>query len=328
MVKKQKSTDGKARCPLMDLFPPIKPYSTGYMAVDKPHEIYWEQSGNPDGIPVLFIHGGPGAGCSPKHRQFFDPDHYRIILFDQRGAGRSTPHACLIDNTTEALIRDIEQLRQHLNIKQWHLFGGSWGSTLALSYASIHADKILSMVLRGIFLMEQDGIDWLLDHNKNVFPEAWEQFVSIIPEDERKNLLESYYQRLTSDDKDIQLQAAMSWSLYESACASLIPNYEIITTDEQKAFALAISIIECHYFRNQLIDPKDSLLNNVDAFRHIPSVIVQGRYDMICPIASANRLHNAWPEADYVVVPDGGHSALDPTIRSRLIEATETMKSL
>lgn len=326
MGKQQKNNIN--RTPLLDLFPAITPYSSGFMAVDEPHEIYWEQSGNPDGIPVLFIHGGPGAGCAPIHRQFFDPDHYRIILFDQRGAGRSTPHACLIDNTTDALIRDMEQLRHHLNIDRWHLFGGSWGSTLSLSYAAAHPSNILSMVLRGIFLMEQDGIDWLLYDNKNVFPEAWEQFVSIIPETEHNDLLKAYHKRLMSDDATIQMEAAMHWSLYESACASLIPNYETITTEEQKAFAKAISVIECHYFSTQLINPENSLLNKIDTFRHIPSIIVQGRYDMICPILSAHRLHNAWPEADYIVVPDGGHSALDPAIRSRLIEATETMKTL
>jgi len=312
----------------MDLFPPITPYSSGYMAVDDPHEIYWEQSGNPDGVPVLFIHGGPGAGCSPIHRQFFDPDYYRIILFDQRGAGRSTPHASLENNTTYALIRDIEQLREHLHIDKWHLFGGSWGSTLALAYAADHASRCLSMVLRGIFLMNQEGIDWLLYDNKNIFPEAWEQFVEIIPEYERDDLLSAYYKRLTSDDKKEKMEAALSWSLYESACASLIPNYEIITTDEQRDRALAISRIECHFFVHELYDPRRGIISMVNRFRHIPTTIIQGRYDAICPIISAHRLHCAWPEADYIVVPDGGHSALDPTIRSRLIEATENAKTL
>lgn len=324
-----KNKDNQDRhLPLMDLFPPITPYSSGYMAVDDPHEIYWEQSGNPDGVPVLFIHGGPGAGCSPIHRQFFDPDYYRIILFDQRGAGRSTPHASLENNTTYALIRDIEQLREHLHIDKWHLFGGSWGSTLALAYAADHASRCLSMVLRGIFLMNQEGIDWLLYENKNIFPEAWEQFVDIIPEYERDDLLSAYYKRLTSDDKKVKMEAAMSWSLYESACASLIPNYEIITTDEQRDRALAISRIECHFFVHELYDKRRGIISKVDRFRHIPTTIIQGRYDVICPIISAHRLHCAWPEADYIVVPDGGHSALDPTIRSRLIEATENVKTL
>ena len=328
MGKPKQNEHGVRKAPLMDLFPPITPYSSGYLAVDEPHEIYWEQSGNPDGVPVLFLHGGPGAGCSPKHRQFFDPDYYRIILFDQRGAGRSTPHASLQDNTTDALIRDIEQLREHLLIENWHVFGGSWGSTLALSYAAEHPNHILSMVLRGIFLLEQDGIDWLLYKNKNVFPEAWEQFASIIPEEERDDLLTAYHKRLTSEDQNTQLEAAMSWSLYESACASLIPNYEIITTEEQRDHAIAISVIECHYFYTQVIQPENSLIHKIDRFRHIPTTIIQGRYDMICPILSAYRLHNAWPEADFIVVPDGGHSALDPTIRSRLVEATENAKTL
>ncbi len=314
--------------PLMDLFPEIVPYSSGYLPVENPHEIYWEQSGNPDGTPVVVLHGGPGGGTSPVNRQFFDPDHYRIILFDQRGAGKSTPPVCLINNTTQHLVQDIEALREHLGIEKWHVFGGSWGSTLALSYAAKHADKIKSMVLRGIFLMEEQEIDWLLYGLKTIYPESWEQFVSIIPENEHDDLLNAYHKRLNSDDPEIRMEAAMSWSLYESACSSLIPNYEIITTDEQRAQALAIATIEVHYFYNQLIKTEDSLLNQVNAFRSIPTMIVQGRYDMICPIATAHKLHTNWPEADYIVVPDGGHSALDPPVRSRLIEATENMKSI
>lgn len=320
--------DAMRPTPLLDLFPPITPYSSGYLAVEEPHEIYWEQSGNPDGEPILMIHGGPGAGTSPVHRQYFDPNHYRIIMFDQRGAGKSTPPVCLINNTTAHLIEDIEKLREHLNIDKWHLFGGSWGSTLAISYAVEHADKIKSMVLRGIFLMEEQEIDWLLYGLGTVYPEAWEQFVSIIPEEEHDNLLEAYYERLTNGDEKTKMEAGMSWSLYESACSSLIPNYEIITTDEQRAHALAIATIEAHYFYNQIISPEDSLLNKVDAFRSIPTIMVQGRYDMICPIATAHELHCEWPEADYIVVPDGGHSAMDAPIRSRLIEATENMKSI
>ncbi|MAZ76005.1 MAG: prolyl aminopeptidase [Micavibrio sp.] len=312
----------------MDLFPEIVPYSSGYLPVENPHEIYWEQSGNPDGTPVVVLHGGPGGGTSPVNRQFFDPDHYRIILFDQRGAGKSTPPVCLINNTTQHLVQDIEALREHLGIEKWHVFGGSWGSTLALSYAAKHADKIKSMVLRGIFLMEEQEIDWLLYGLKTIYPESWEQFVSIIPENEHDDLLNAYHKRLNSDDPEIRMEAAMSWSLYESACSSLIPNYEIITTDEQRAQALAIATIEVHYFYNQLIKTEDSLLNQVNAFRSIPTMIVQGRYDMICPIATAHKLHTNWPEADYIVVPDGGHSALDPPVRSRLIEATENMKSI
>lgn len=314
--------------PLMDLFPAITPYSSGYLAVEEPHEIYWEQSGNPDGVPIVMLHGGPGAGTSPVHRQFFDPNHYRIILFDQRGSGKSTPAACLINNTTNHLVSDIETLREHLNIDKWHVFGGSWGSTLALSYASKHSDKIKSMILRGIFLMEEEEINWFLYGIKTIYPESWEQFISIIPKNEHDDLLNAYHKRLNSSDKKIQLEAAMSWSLYESACSSLIPNYEIITTDEQRNHALAIAIIESHYFKTQAINKSDSLLNQIDKFRSIPTTIIQGRYDIICPIITANNLHKEWAEADYIVVPDGGHSASDPPVRSRLIEATENMKSI
>lgn len=328
MVNHKNKTGLTKRPPLLDLFPPITPYSSGYMAVDKPHEIYWEQCGNPDGVPIVFFHGGPGGGCSEILRQFFDPDHYRIILFDQRGCGRSTPFLCLEDNTTGALIRDIEQLRNHLNIEKWHVFGGSWGSTLALSYAVQHADKCISMILRGIFLMEAADIEWFMHTNKHVFPEAWEQFVSIIPEVERHDLLRSYYKLLTSEDKKIQSEAAINWYTYESACSNLIPNHTPLTTPEQKDKAVSLALLECHYFKNNMIQPEHSLINQVDKFRHVPTTIIQGRYDMVCPIVSAHKLHNAWPEADYIIVPDAGHSALDPPIRSRLIEATEHAKTI
>ncbi len=323
-----KKTGITKRPPLLDFFPEIKPYSSGYMAVDEPHEIYWAQCGNPDGVPIIYLHGGPGGHCSDKAPRFFDPDYYRIILLDQRGAGRSNPHTCLIDNNTDALIRDIEQLRAHLNIEKWHVFGGSWGSTLALSYAAKHANNCISMILRGIFLMEQGDIDWLYKHNKNIWPEAYEQFIGHIPEEEQHDIISAYYKRLTSNDKQIQIEAAIAWSLYESSCSSLTPNYEIITTDNQKEQALSISIIECHYFKHHIIPPENSLLNQVDKFRHIPTTIVQGRYDCICPISSAQRLHAAWPEADYIIVPDGGHSAMDPPIRSRLIAAAEHAKTI
>ena len=311
-----------------DLFPEIEPYSSGYLAVDEPHEIYWEQCGNPDGIPVIYLHGGPGGKCSPKSRRYFDPDHYRIILFDQRGAGRSTPAVCLENNSPQHLVNDIEQLREHLSIDSWHVFGGSWGSTLALLYACTHSEKIKSLVLRGIFLMEERDINWLYNDNKNIFPEAWEEFANYIPEDERDNLINAYYKRLTGEDKKEKYDAAMMWSLYESACASLIPNYETITTPEQLADAAAIASIECHFFKNHLIKSEQSILKKVDCFKHIPGVIVHGRYDMVCPIISAHRLHEKWPEADYVIVPDAGHSSSEPGIKSRLIEATENMKSI
>lgn len=313
---------------LMDLFPSISPYSSGFLAVDNDHNIYWEQSGNPDGVPVVFLHGGPGAGATPTHRRFFDPNHYRIIIFDQRGAGRSHPLGSLKNNTTKHLVRDTEMLRIHLGIDRWHIFGGSWGSTLALHYASAYPDKCISMVLRGIFLCEQYEIDWFLYGMRKIFPEAWEQFAGLLPEEDQERILDAYYERLTSSNPETRLEAAIRWSLYEGACASLFPNYETITTEEQKQNALALARIEAHFFKNEVIASEDSLLNAVDKLRAIPSTIIQGRYDAICPMQTAYKLHQAWPEADYIVVPDAGHSALDPKLRSHLIKATENYKSL
>lgn len=316
------------RTPLLDLFPPIEPYSSGFLDVGAPHSLYWEQSGNPGGVPVLLLHGGPGAGASPAHRRFFDPDHYRIIIFDQRGAGRSTPLGCLEENTPDALIADIESLRTRLGIEKWHIFGGSWGSTLALSYAQAHPQRCTSLILRGIFLMEPPEIEWFLYGMKMIFPEAWEQFAAVIPETRHDDLLAAYHERLTGTDEKTRMNAAIAWSLYEGACASLLPNYETITTEEQKNRALALARIEAHYFLHHAFGKENSLLNGIDKIRHIPATIVQGRYDIICPIHTASRLHAAWPEADYIVVPDGGHSALDPAIRARLIEATENARTL
>ena len=318
-----------SHAPLLDLFPPTTPYSSGYLAVDDTHNIYWEQSGNMDGVPIILLHGGPGAGASPTHRRFFDPDFYRIIIFDQRGAGRSNPLGCLKDNTTKHLVNDIELLRKHLKIDKWHLFGGSWGSTLAMAYASQHKEHCISMILRGIFLCEQPEIDWFLYGMQTIFPEAWEQFSNFIPKEERNDLLSAYYKRLTNDgDKETQIQASIHWSLYEGACSSLLPNYETITTDEQKQQSLALARIEAHYFTHEAFPKNKSLLHNIEHLRFIPTTIIQGRYDVICPIKTANKLHQLWPEADYVVVPDAGHSALDAPLRSQLIKATEATKTM
>lgn len=316
------------RYPLLDLFPPLTPYSSGFLSVDGVHNLYWEQSGNPDGVPVFLLHGGPGAGATPTHRRFFDPDHYRIIIFDQRGCGRSYPLGCLDNNTTKHLVGDIELLRRHLNIDRFHIFGGSWGSTLALHYATLYPERCLSMILRGIFLCEQDEIDWFLYGIKTVFPEAWEQFAGFLPESERKDVLGAFYKRLTGADQKMQMDCAIRWSLYEGACSSLLPNYETITTEEQKQHALALARIEAHFFTNEVVKPEHSLLRKIDRIRHIPTIIVHGRYDIICPMQTAYKLHQAWQEADYIVVPDAGHSALDPAIRSRLIEATENFKTI
>lgn len=326
--EQQKEPQGERRRPLLDLFPATTPYSSGFLKVDETHELYWEQCGNPHGAPILFLHGGPGAGATPTHRRFFDPDHYRIIILDQRGAGRSTPLGSLENNTLDHIIGDIEALRYRLNIDHWALFGGSWGSTVALAYAQQYPEHVSAMVLRGIFLMEQSEIEWFLHGMKTFFPEAAEQFYGLYPDEKPENILKRYYDDLTGNDEKAQIDAAITWSLYEGACASLLPNYETITTDEQKQSAFALAKTEAHYFTNGVIPPEKSLLNGIDKIRHIPAIIVQGRYDMICPIQTAQKLHQTWPEADYIVVPDGGHSATDPAIRSRLVEATENMKTL
>lgn len=317
------------RALLFDLFPPTTPYSSGYLAVDDTHNLYWEQSGNPDGVPIVLLHGGPGAGATSVHRRFFDPDHYRIVIFDQRGAGRSQPLGCLKDNTRQHLVDDMEKLREHLRIERWHLFGGSWGSTLAMSYATQHPQRCLSMILRGIFLCEQNEIDWFLYGMETFFPEAWDQFCGFLIPEEQGDILGNYYRYLTDDSRpQRQMEAAICWSLYEGACSCLIPNYETITTEEQKQHALALARIEAHYFKNEVISSENSLLHKIDLLRSIPAAIIQGRYDVICPIRTANRVHQFWPEADYVVVPDAGHSALDTALRSRLIEATENAKTI
>ncbi len=314
---------------LLDLFPPITPYSSGYIAVDDIHNLYWEQCGNPDGVPIILLHGGPGAGASAVHRRFFDPEHYRIIIFDQRGAGRSTPRGCITNNTAILLTQDIEILRKHLSVNAWHIFGGSWGSTLALHYALQHKERCTSLILRGIFLCEQSEIDWFLYGMQTIFPEAWEHFSNFIDPSERDDLLAAYYKRLTNDnDKETQMEAAVHWSLYECACSSLMPNYETITTDEQKNHALALARIEAHYFTNEVINTKNSMFNKIKDLRSIPTTIIQGRYDAICPIKTAKKLHQLWPEADYIVVPDAGHSALDAPLRSGLIQATQTAKTI
>ena len=314
--------------PLKELYPPITPYSQGFLAVDVNHTLYWEQSGNPDGIPVVVLHGGPGAGATSTHRRFFDPDFYRIVIFDQRGAGRSHALGNLENNTLDHLISDMEALRKHLNLGRWHLFGGSWGSTLALAYAIRYPQNCISMILRSIFLMEEREIAWFMYGMRTIFPEAWEDFAGFIPNGEHTNLLNAYYNALTSEDDRISISAALAWNSYESACSSFIPTSETINTDEQRYYALATAKIEAHYFSTQVLSGDKSLLRKINNIRSIPASIIHGRYDIVCPIDSAHRLHLAWPEADYVIVPDSGHSFLDPTMRSRLIEATENVKTL
>lgn len=308
-------------------FPPIEPYSSGFLDVDDTHSLYWEQSGNPDGVPIVFVHGGPGGGSNPKCRRFFDPSHYRIILFDQRGCGKSQPFGSLENNTLPHLIGDMNALRQRLNIDQWHVFGGSWGSTLSLAYAQSHPESCISLILRIIFLCEQDELHWFLYGMGKFFPEAYERFLSPIPHDERDNLLHAYYGRLTSENEQLAIDTAQYWANYEGACAHLLPQNRKRDKDE-RLHNLALARIEAHYFLHQAIPPENSLLHGIDKIRHIPATIIHGRYDMICPIETAHKLHKAWPEADYIIVPDAGHSSADPSLLSRLIEATENAKTI
>lgn len=314
--------------PRSELFPPIDPYQTGFLRVDDPHEIYWEQCGNPDGVPILFLHGGPGAGASPTHRRFFDPRHYRIVILDQRGAGRSRPLGELRANTTADLVADLERLRTTLGIERWHVFGGSWGSTLALAYAQSHPDRCLGLILRGIFLMRRAEIDWFLYDMRRIFPEAWATFSGFIPKEEQGDLLEAFHRRLTGPDPAMRMAAARVWSVYEGACSTLLPSPEIVSASGEDRHALGLARIEAHYFRDNLFEPQDRLLRHIDRIRDIPAVIIQGRYDIVCPIATADELHRAWPQARYVVVPDAGHSALEPGIRAALVAATERFKDI
>jgi proline iminopeptidase len=312
---------------LLPLFPPIEPFATGTLALDAPHRMYFEQSGDPRGVPVVFLHGGPGAGASAVHRQFFDPAFYRIVVYDQRGAGRSTPLGCLENNTTPKLVEDLEKLREHLGIERWLVFGGSWGSTLGLAYAEHHPQRCLGLVLRGIFLCRQSEIDWFLYGLRQIFPEAWRTFAGYIPEAERGDLLSAYYKRLTDPDAAVHMPAARSWSVYEGSCSTLLPNPALVADFASDRVALGLARIEAHYFKNDIFLPEDFLLANAAKLAKVPGIIVQGRYDIVCPAVSADDLHQAWPQAAYEIVADAGHSAFEPGIRSRLVAATETFKN-
>ena len=309
-----------------DLFPDIEPYERGRLAVDPPHDLYWEQSGNPDGAPILFIHGGPGAGATAAHRRFFDPTHYRIIIADQRGAGRSKPLGELTNNTTVHLIADMEALRERLELDSWFLFGGSWGSSLVLAYAIAYPERCRGLILRGIFLCRGAEVDWFMTGMRRVFPEAWRRFSEYLPQAERDDLLGNYHRRLVDPDPDVHLPAAKVWGQYEGACSTLLPSSDVASSFVDSTKSLGLARIEAHYFVNDLFMAENHLLNGVQRFREVPGVIVQGRYDMVCPIESADALSRAWPEADYVTVPDAGHSAMEPGIRKALVQATEKFK--
>ncbi|MBU2642362.1 MAG: prolyl aminopeptidase [Gammaproteobacteria bacterium] len=305
------------------LHPPLTPYASGMMETAGVHRVYWETSGNPDGIPVLFVHGGPGSGTSPNQRRFFDPARYRIILFDQRGSGRSTPHGELTDNTTPHLIADMEALRLELGIGSWLVFGGSWGSTLALAYAEAHPERCRGLVLRGIFLCRKSEINWFLDGIRAFFPEAQRQLAEFIPASERGDLLAAYYRRLVDPDPAVHQPAAYEWATFEASCLTLLPSPELVSAYGNDKIALSLSRIEAHYFVHNIFLPDNSLLANLDLIRAVPAIIVQGRYDAVCPIVTADELARAWPEARYVIVADAGHSAFEPGTCRELVAACD-----
>jgi proline iminopeptidase len=312
--------------PRGDLFPEIGPFETGYLPLSGGHVMYWEQVGNPRGRPVLFLHGGPGAGAGAVHRRFFDPDFWRVVIFDQRGAGRSRPLGSLADNTTPALVSDIETLRHHLGIDKWLLFGGSWGSTLALAYAQACPERVAGAVLRGVFLGRDSEVDWFLHGLAAVFPDAHANFVGYLPEQDRGDILGAYLRRLTDTDAAVHMPAARAWSVYEGSCSTLLPSPDTVASFAQDRIALGLARIEAHYFAHGLFLPPEGLLGRMDRIGHIPAEIVQGRYDMICPARTAFELAAAWPSARLSVVPDAGHSALEPGIRRALVNAVERFR--
>jgi len=312
------------------LYDPIEPYDTGHITVSDIHQLYYEQCGNPNGKPVVFLHGGPGAGLTPDYRRFFDPSAYRVILFEQRGSGRSIPHASLESNTTWDLVRDIERIREHFGIEQWLVFGGSWGSTLSLAYAETHPERVTGLILRGIFLGRKNETRWFYEEGQGasaIFPEMWEQYVRIIPEAERGDMVSAYYRRLTSDDPSVRLEAARAWSLWEACALKLIPDQKLMDEFTEPEMALAVARIECHYFINNCFFETDNyLIENVSRIRHIPSVIVHGRYDIVCALMNAWDLHRAWPEAKLEIIPDAGHSVTEPGICDALVRATDSFR--
>jgi proline iminopeptidase len=306
-------------------YPAIEPYDSGRLPVSALHEIAWEQSGNPNGRPVVFLHGGPGGGSSPAMRRFFHPERYRVVLFDQRGCGKSTPSASLEENTTWDLVADVERLRVHLGIERWQVFGGSWGSTLALAYAQRHPDRVSELVLRGIFLLRRQEIEWFYQRGASaLFPDLWEPYWNHIPPAERGDMVKAYHARLTSPDREVRLAAARLWAGWEGGTSKLLPDQDLKGHYEEDEFALAFARIEAHYFVHRgFLDADDQLLRDVPRIRHLPAVIVQGRYDVVCPAESAWALHRAWPEAELVITADSGHSAFDAANSRALVAATD-----
>lgn len=308
------------------LYPFIKPYVTHHLDVESPHRLYVEESGNPDGLPVVFLHGGPGSGTDEFHRSFFDPERYRINLFDQRGCGKSTPHAELVGNHTKALVSDIEFIREKLGIEKWVVFGGSWGATLGLVYAETHPDRVLGLVLRGIFMCREKEIKWFYqDGASKLFPDYWEDYVKPIPEQERFEMVNAYYKRLTSKNEVERMAAAKAWSIWEGRCSTMQPSKQLQDHFGDPFTALSLARIECHYFINNSFLSDNQILNNVHQLQGIPGVIVHGRYDAVCPVQNAWELHSAWPDSELNIIPNAGHSATEPGITDALVKATDLM---
>ncbi|MBL4794280.1 MAG: prolyl aminopeptidase [Pseudomonadales bacterium] len=311
------------------LYPDIKPYTEHRLSVDDIHTLHVEECGNKDGIPVLVLHGGPGAGCEPFHRRFFDPEKFRIILFDQRGSGRSMPHAELRDNTTQHLIDDIEKIRNHLDVEQWMLFGGSWGATLAVAYGEAFPEKILGMVLRGIFLCRERDIDWFYkDGASRMFPDAWEEYLKPLDKADHDNIIQGYYKKLTGADEIARMSAAKAWSLWEGHCATLRPSHNVIDHFSEPHTALSLARIEAHYFLNKAFMEPNQLLDNAHKLADIPSTLVHGRYDMVCPLENAFELHRAWPGSELHIVRDAGHAGSEAGIVDALVRAVDDMAKL
>ncbi|MGK0499373.1 MAG: proline iminopeptidase [Oceanicoccus sp.] len=311
---------------MMTLYPEIKPYQRHCLAVDDPHQLYLEESGDPEGIPVLFVHGGPGAGCDKNSRRFFDPERYRIIAYDQRGAGRSTPHASLENNNSQALIADIEAIREFLGIEQLLLFGGSWGSTLSLLYAQAYPSRVMALILRGIFLCRDQDLQWFYQQGASkIFPDYWEDYVHLIAPDKRDNFINAYYDLLTGDNELARMGAAKAWSLWEAHCATLRPSHEVVEHFGDPHTALALARIEAHYFINDAFIEPNQILNDVDKLAGIPGIIVHGRYDMVCTLDNAMALHNIWPDSQLHIIRDAGHAASEPSITDALVRATRDM---
>ncbi|ACL71307.1 proline iminopeptidase [Thioalkalivibrio sulfidiphilus HL-EbGr7] len=308
------------------LYPPIDPYHMETLAVDQTHRLHLETCGTAQGLPVVFLHGGPGSGCEPWHRRFFDPAAYRIVLFDQRGCGRSRPHASLEDNTTAHLVSDMERIREHLGIERWVVFGGSWGSTLALAYAEAHPERVLGLVLRGIFLCRPRDIHWFYQEGAGrLFPDYWEDYLAPIPESERDEMVSAYHRRLTGEDEVARMAAAKAWSEWEGRTATLLPNPGVVDHFRDPHVALSLARIECHYFMNQSFLEPNRLLRDAHRLADIPGTIVHGRYDVVCPLDQAHALHRAWPRAKLEIIPDAGHSAGEPGIVDALVRATDEL---